>query len=291
MRTESLIGIKPYSEYDQSRIRDVVSVLEYDFQHRKVTHSTMDDARVSDRPTIWVADHQTHGRGRPGNRWEAEPGKSILVTFAETDKLRLKNPLLLPQLAALAASRAIEQVTGRTDIQIRWPYDLEADGKKLGGVLIEHKISETTGQPLTLVGIGINVHDQKFPQFPWSAVALEQMEGMGRVDRSTLLIELAKEWSLMKGIAQILDTDPVALDFWNGEWRKYQSIDNDEVEVTGLGPDQFDSVRGRARKPSLGKGLEVISTKAIDLGKKHTVFEWNPLSAVRKVKPLASNST
>jgi len=93
-----------------------------------------------------VADHQTAGRGRFDRSWEAPPGSSLLVSVVIDDPL----PTVT---VALAAAGACEDVCGVAPA-LKWPNDLMASRRKLGGILIETR-PEGAGS-VAIVGIGIN---------------------------------------------------------------------------------------------------------------------------------------
>lgn len=99
-----------------------------------------------------VADAQTEGRGRQGNRWESAPGAGLWMSAALPPVPDL-GPGVLLQRAMTAAARVLDpagQVLG-----LKWPNDLVAwrDGSlvKLGGI-----IGEQTGGRL-LLGLGVNL--------------------------------------------------------------------------------------------------------------------------------------
>lgn len=99
--------------------------------------------------TVVVADTQTAGRGRLGRSWADVPGRSLLMSVL------LQRPRdgagLLTATAALAAAEAVEALTGLR-VGVKWPNDLVAAGRKLGGVLAEGR-----GVLPVAVGIGVNV--------------------------------------------------------------------------------------------------------------------------------------
>ena len=90
--------------------------------------------------SIVVADHQSAGRGRLDRRWEAAPGTALLVSFVLE-----RDPLL-----SLAAGVAAAQACGAS-VRLKWPNDLLAGERKLGGILVE-----VTGHR-AICGIGINL--------------------------------------------------------------------------------------------------------------------------------------
>jgi BirA family biotin operon repressor/biotin-[acetyl-CoA-carboxylase] ligase len=100
--------------------------------------------------TVVATDHQRAGRGRAGRTWEDEPGDALLFSLV----LRPPATPALPQLSlvvALAVAEAAEEVAGaRTGI--KWPNDVEIDGAKIAGVLLEASLGVVT------IGIGVNVN-------------------------------------------------------------------------------------------------------------------------------------
>ena len=114
--------------------------------------STQELVRAGDPPegAVVATDHQRAGRGRAGRTWEDAPGDALLFSLL----LRPPTTPALPQLSlvlALAVAEAIERVTGLTT-GIKWPNDVEVDGRKVAGVLLE-----AAGGAVTC-GVGINVN-------------------------------------------------------------------------------------------------------------------------------------
>jgi BirA family biotin operon repressor/biotin-[acetyl-CoA-carboxylase] ligase len=56
----------------------------------------------------------------------------------------------------VAIIAALETIVPPGHLGIRWPNDVEADGRKLGGILPE-RVATTTG-PRLVIGIGLNVN-------------------------------------------------------------------------------------------------------------------------------------
>jgi len=120
--------------------------------------STQDAARQLERgDAVVLADEQTAGRGRLGRRWLAPPGTAVLLSL--THRLRAEDRDShdhLQYLVAVAVAQALERITQRKLIQIKWPNDLVADNRKLAGILIE-TMSTPNAAHLAIIGIGINV--------------------------------------------------------------------------------------------------------------------------------------
>ncbi len=131
---------------------------------------------------VIVAEQQTLGRGRHGNTWHSAPGLGLWFSVA------LKGPSRGLMFAASLAVR--EAAMSRAALSIKWPNDLICAGKKVCGILVEHR------EGWSAVGIGINVH-HRLEDFPESlralAGSLESTTGV-EWDRSVLL------WNVLERI-------------------------------------------------------------------------------------------
>jgi BirA family biotin operon repressor/biotin-[acetyl-CoA-carboxylase] ligase len=129
-----------------------------------VVDSTSDQAAALVRdgscalPLLVRARRQTRGRGRGSHEWWSDEG-SLTFTLA-IDPTR--HGLTVENEPKLALATAVAVIDALVDLDlyprslgIRWPNDLEADGRKLGGILPE-RIETRLGHRI-LVGIGLNV--------------------------------------------------------------------------------------------------------------------------------------
>lgn len=131
--------------------------------HREVVESTSDLARQLivdggiDLPLVVRADRQTRGRGRGAHRWWSDAG-SLTFTIAldpAAHGLRIEHEPRLALATAVAVIDALVPFGLSEPLGIRWPNDIEAGGRKLGGILPERL--ETQLGPRVLIGIGLNV--------------------------------------------------------------------------------------------------------------------------------------
>jgi len=111
--------------------------------------------------TVVLAEEQTAGRGRSGRAWHSERGEGLYVTLLLRPKLAPAQAPLLTMLAGLSAHAAIKAQCGLTP-ELKWPNDLLLNGKKIGGILTEMH-AEPSQVRFVVVGIGINVNQEKFP--------------------------------------------------------------------------------------------------------------------------------
>lgn len=106
---------------------------------------------------VW-ARSQTQGRGRGSHEWWSD-AESLTFTLAidpAAHGLTVENEATLALATAVAVIEALDELElGGPSIGIRWPNDVEAEGRKLGGILPERL--ETAHGRRILIGIGLNV--------------------------------------------------------------------------------------------------------------------------------------
>lgn len=112
--------------------------------------------------TLVVADEQTMGRGRRGRGWESEKGISIYMSLVLKPDIEPGNASMLTLVAAMAVAEGIEESTG-LECQIKWPNDVVIHGKKVCGILTEMSTQIDYINHI-VIGIGINVHNEEFPE-------------------------------------------------------------------------------------------------------------------------------
>lgn len=131
---------------------------------RRVVDSTSGLARslllqgVDELPLLVWADAQTLGKGQRDSAWWSDEG-SLTFTIAIDPRAHGLRPDQEPRLSLAAAVAVIGAIDAlglaNPGIGIRWPNDVEVDGRKLGGILPERV--EIEGGHRLLIGIGLNV--------------------------------------------------------------------------------------------------------------------------------------
>ena len=112
--------------------------------------------------TLVVADKQESGKGRRGRSWVSPSGTGIFMTLMIKPDINPNNASMLTLVAALAVAKAITSVTGEEAL-IKWPNDIVINGKKVCGILTEMNAQFDYINHI-VVGIGINVHNESFPE-------------------------------------------------------------------------------------------------------------------------------
>lgn len=112
--------------------------------------------------SIFLTDQQTAGKGRNGHGWHAEPGAAILASVILRPPIATAQALWLSLIAGVAVHDAITRAVG-ISCDLRWPNDLLIGAKKVCGILTELS-SDAEQLRFAVVGIGINVNQEFFPQ-------------------------------------------------------------------------------------------------------------------------------
>src|SRR5438552_9762503 len=117
----------------------------------------------SDEGMVLVAEHQTTGRGQRGNRWESAAGKGLWFSILLRPRIEINNSPRLTTWAAEVISDVIQNEFS-LNAKIKLPNDVEIDGRKVAGVLVEMRAQEKAPH-LAIAGMGINVN-QSLQDFP-----------------------------------------------------------------------------------------------------------------------------
>lgn len=145
-----------------------------------VTGSTNDDLLEAGKQgaphgTGLAARTQTAGRGRRGHKWDSTAGNLLLsiVLRPRVDPAKYSG---LAAVSGLAVLEALEAQGLANEIGLKWPNDLVARGRKLGGILVE-AARDSEGKPFAVCGIGVNVNytPQEVPDGGLAAIGLSDL--------------------------------------------------------------------------------------------------------------------
>ena len=138
-----------------------------------------------------VAEEQSAGRGRAGHIWHSERAAGIYLTLLLRPRLAPVQAPLLTMMAGLSVRSAIQASTALR-VDLKWPNDLLIGGKKVGGILTEMH-AEPAQVRFIIVGIGLNVNQEKFPADLATATSL-RIESSRPQSRLELLVRLLREF-------------------------------------------------------------------------------------------------
>jgi len=176
--------------------------------------------------TVIMAENQFAGRGQQQNGWFTEPGKNLTFSLLlKPHFLDIADQFDLVRVISLGVFDALEPLAGKK-LKIKWPNDIYYDDHKLGGILIENLIQ--AGQIRnSIIGIGINVNQERFPEILPDAISLRQILHQD-YDLKTLIAEICRNieaWYLNLKAAKILNVRNTYLSrlYWLNEKRSFKS--------------------------------------------------------------------
>jgi BirA family biotin operon repressor/biotin-[acetyl-CoA-carboxylase] ligase len=102
-----------------------------------------------------LAETQTQGRGRRGRAWRTPLGGGIALSQLRRFDVGMAALAGLSLVAGIAVMRALRDA-GVEGAALKWPNDIVANGRKLGGILVELG-GDALGPCHAIVGIGLNV--------------------------------------------------------------------------------------------------------------------------------------
>ena len=182
------------SNYDLTKIINLNNLVTNIIYYEKIT-STNDIAKEMLKKVnsqmnnfLVLSNCQTNGRGK-GDAYYFSPAEvgiyMSLVLIKPTYDLRL-----ISIVTSLAISNTLSTFVDAS-VKIKWPNDILINNKKVCGILIE---SATQPQNLTLdyviVGIGINISNEKFCQNLESIATSLKKECGQVIDRNIVIIKI-----------------------------------------------------------------------------------------------------
>jgi BirA family biotin operon repressor/biotin-[acetyl-CoA-carboxylase] ligase len=130
------------------------------------TGSTNDLAMAAARTSTphgatFVADAQTHGRGRHGHTWTSPPGQNLTFSILLRPRIPPEQAPALALVVGLSVRGvAAARVTAR--VAVKWPNDVMVLERKLAGTLVESRLRGSALEAV-VVGVGVNVGMRELP--------------------------------------------------------------------------------------------------------------------------------
>ena len=231
--------------------------------HHAELASTNDEAhRLADAGArhgeVVITELQTQGRGRRGRPWIAPPGKSIALSVILRPSIAAARASEITLAAAVAVCEAARQL-GASTARIKWPNDVECDGRKLAGILTELRAEgERTRHVVLGVGLNCRLLPEDFPEElkeRATSLRMEKGEDVPRALACARLLEALDEWLALhelEGFAPVRD-----------RWR------------------QLSSTLGRRVRVELEPGL--LEGDAVDLAEDGALIVRTPDEALTRV--------
>ncbi len=118
----------------------------------------------NDSTILVLADEQTEGRGRQGKSFYSPAKTGLYMSLVLHPEKTLNETASITTAAAAFVCSAIEETTNLKP-QIKWVNDIYIDDMKVAGILTEAITDcEVMSVSSVIIGIGININTDKFPQ-------------------------------------------------------------------------------------------------------------------------------
>lgn len=135
------------------------------------------ESQPSEGTVVW-SHAQTAGRGQQNNQWFATPGANL--TFSIILFPRFLSPsriFALNKVISIALCRVLRAQLPEREVLIKWPNDILVDRKKIAGILVENQL-DGRGLQSSILGIGLNVNEQHFPEELQAKATSMALEGV-----------------------------------------------------------------------------------------------------------------
>lgn len=149
-------------------------------EHVDSTGSTNADLLADEDAPAWavrLAEYQSAGRGRMGRAWTAPSGSQLIASV-------LIRPTALDEVGTIPLAVGLALTDVVPGARLKWPNDLQIDGRKLCGILAEARFEPT---PAIVIGFGLNVSLTR-AELPVAHATSLALEGLP-TDRSALAID------------------------------------------------------------------------------------------------------
>lgn len=155
-----------------------------------------------------VSEVQTQGRGRSGRIWKSPKG-GLWFSIIIKPKIPVGQTPLLQFLFANALRTAIEGLSS-VQPEVKWPNDLVVNWKKLAGILIETKISNSQ-IVYAIIGVGLNVNlsAEELPVGATSILMVSKKRFSLEGTLSSILTTMQERYETLQ------DQESVVGDWWN----------------------------------------------------------------------------
>ncbi len=154
------------------------------------TNADLADAARSGAPegTVHTTDHQVAGRGRLDRSWDSPEGAGIAVSvLLRPTEVPAGRWVWLPLLVGLAVAATVEECG--VEAGLKWPNDVEVDGRKIAGILLERV--DTADGPAAVAGVGLNV-SMRADERPVENATSLVLEDATETDRTVVLRQLLR---------------------------------------------------------------------------------------------------
>lgn len=183
-----------------------------------------------ERLRVVLAEYQTGGRGRRGRRWLSPYGSGLCLSVSWCFSAVPPALSALSLAAGVAVQRALV-VYRPVGLGLKWPNDIIAGGRKLGGLLVDVE-GESQGPIKAVIGVGINIDvsdqlDNELATEPGLRPAgLREFVPSADVSRNVVAANIINQ--LYAALDEFART---GFESFVDEWKRFDSLRGESVSV------------------------------------------------------------
>ena len=238
-------------------------------KHDKVASTNLLAAEIlkhqkANELVVVLADYQETGKGQGANSWHSNKGENLLMSLLLFPAfLSASHQFQLSRLVSVVICEVLD--SQGTSPHIKWPNDILSSKGKIAGILLEHGISGGSISH-TIAGVGLNLNQREFPDFPQpaSSLFLETGKKTKVQDMAEILVKgiMEKYHKLKEGGGLKLEKDYLDRLLGLGERSRFK-VETGEVEGIIRGVSEFGELlverEGQLRSYSHGEIAMIVS--------------------------------
>ena len=138
-----------------NKIKNILLKKKFKLVHLDTVESTMTEIKkyIGSNNICMIADQQTAGIGRRGNKWVSPKGNIYLSLLFKYD-LSIEDHFIFSAVTANSIINFLSRYIN-DNINIKWPNDININESKIAGIMTE--IVEQNNIKYIIIGIGINI--------------------------------------------------------------------------------------------------------------------------------------
>ncbi|MCV2404009.1 biotin--[acetyl-CoA-carboxylase] ligase [Marinomonas sp. C2222] len=214
------------------------------------TESTNNDAKAyiaqgGSLPALISVERQTKGKGRRGRQWESGVAKNLTLSFA----WRFDNGPNVIEGLSLAVAVAVVRVLKKIGVPnpgVKWPNDIQIDGHKICGILLEMVADQDACYVIIGIGLNIEMDADSMAQVDqlWTDL-ISRLDS--RPSRNAILADLAKE---LTQVCQHFEGGD-GIKQYQHQWQAYDVLFNQAVTVSSVSSKRQGIAKGIDEKGAL----------------------------------------
>lgn len=222
------------------------------FKEIDSTNKFLKEMKNKEDYDLAIAETQTLGRGRRGNKWSSEKGGAYFSFLLKEDKnIALEEYIKLPLVIGYSLLKTFQKLEPEINFMFKWTNDIYVFDKKISGILVE-KVED-----YFIIGIGINVNNEIKGEAENKAISMEKLTN--------------KKYNIEEIIISVIENFKKDLAFYlSGNWNDILIELNEKNYLLGK-EISVDFGNGKSEK---GKGMNIYKNGQLSvlIDKKEKLF-------------------